>query len=98
MAGVDEPISIAPYDREWPARFVTEAARLRGGLDPGVSGIEAIGSTPGAGLAAKPIVDVMVGVDDLETTADLATRLAVLGYQDCGGGEGRRYFRRRDGG
>ena len=37
----------------------------------------------------------MVGVKDLNTTHDLANQLAVLGYEDCGGAEGRRYFRRR---
>jgi GrpB-like predicted nucleotidyltransferase (UPF0157 family) len=92
---VDEPISVEAYDSEWPAQYATEAARLREGLAASVLAIEHIGSTAVAGLAAKPIVDVMVGVNDLSTTDDLAHRLAVLGYEHCGGAEGRRYFRRR---
>jgi GrpB-like predicted nucleotidyltransferase (UPF0157 family) len=95
---VDEPISVEAYDSEWPAQYATEAARLRKGLDGSVLAIEHIGSTAVVGLAAKPIIDVMVGVDELNTTDDLASQLAVLGYEDCGGAEGRRYFRRRGAG
>jgi GrpB-like predicted nucleotidyltransferase (UPF0157 family) len=92
---VDEPISVEAYDAAWPARYETEAARLREGLQASALDIEHIGSTAVAGLAAKPVIDVMVGVEDLDVTDDVATRLAVLGYEDCGGAEGRRYFRRR---
>src|SRR5215211_2943811 len=95
MTRVDEPISVETYDPAWPAQFATEAARLRGGLDASALAIEHIGSTAVAGLAAKPIVDVMVGVNELNPRDDLASQLAVLGYEDCGGAEGRRYFRKR---
>jgi GrpB-like predicted nucleotidyltransferase (UPF0157 family) len=70
---VDEPISVEAYDSEWPAQYATEAARLRKGLDGSVLAIEHIGSTAVVGLAAKPIIDVMVGVDELNTTDDLAS-------------------------
>src|SRR5829696_8215161 len=56
---------------------------------------EHIGSTAVAGLAAKPIIDVMVGVTDLSATERLAHRLGQLGYEDCGGSDNRRYFRKR---
>jgi GrpB-like predicted nucleotidyltransferase (UPF0157 family) len=92
---VDEPITVVPYDPEWRAEFAQEAVRLGDGLDDTVLAIEHIGSTAVEGLAAKPIVDVMVGVSDLNSTESLAAQLAVLGYEDCGGAEGRRYFRKR---
>jgi GrpB-like predicted nucleotidyltransferase (UPF0157 family) len=92
---VDEPITLEPYDPTWPVQFAREAARLRNGLEETVRSIEHIGSTAVAGLAGKPIVDVMIGVDDLSTTNEPARQLAVLGYEDCGGAEGRRYFRKR---
>lgn len=84
-----------PHDRKWPAEFAREALRLREGLGHTVLAIEHIGSTAVAGLAAKPIVDVMVGVPDLSSTAGLAAQLVALGYEDCGGAEGRRYFPKR---
>ena len=37
----------------------------------------------------------MVGVTDLSTTKDLAQQLNRLGYEDCGGSDDRRYFRKR---
>ena len=49
------------------------------------------------GVASKPVIDLMIGVSDVETTDALADRLTVLGYEDCGGAEGRRYFRERGG-
>ena len=59
--------------------------------------IEHIGSTAVRGLAAKPVIDVMVGVSDVDATAELARRVRTLGYEDCGGDSDRRYFRKRDG-
>ena len=50
------------------------------------------------GVASKPVIDLMIGVSDLGTTEALADRFTALGYEDCGGAEGRRYFRMRGGG
>lgn len=98
MNWFDEPISVEPYDSAWPAHYATESARLRRSLGECVLAVEHIGSTAVEGLAAKPIVDVMVGVSALNRTDGIADRLAALGYEDCGGAEGRRYFRRRGAG
>jgi GrpB-like predicted nucleotidyltransferase (UPF0157 family) len=91
----DEPITVVPYDPEWPAHFEREATRLRDAPEVAVSEIEHIGSTAVAGLAAKPVVDLMIGVTDLSRTDELARQLTVLGYEDCGGTEDRRYLRKR---
>ena len=66
-----EKIEIADYDPAWPRRFEEEAARLRASLDGLIGRIEHIGSTAVPGLAAKPIVDLMVEVPDLETVRDI---------------------------
>lgn len=61
-----EPVEIVPYDRAWPVRFAEEAAHLRAVLPPSLVGrIEHIGSTAVPGLAAKPIVDMILEVPDL---------------------------------
>ena len=55
-------IVIADYDPAWPARFETERSRIAATLGPRALRIEHIGSTAVPGLAAKPIVDVLVEV------------------------------------
>jgi GrpB-like predicted nucleotidyltransferase (UPF0157 family) len=54
--------------------------------------VEHIGSTAVPRLAAKPIIDLMVGVENISETHELVG----LGYEDMGGEPGRRYLRRRD--
>lgn len=52
-------VVIAEPDASWPARFVQERARIVGALPDAVA-VEHIGSTSVPGLAAKPIIDVVV--------------------------------------
>lgn len=74
------PIVIADYDPEWPRRFEREAARIRGALGPAALRVEHIGSTSVPGLAAKAVVDVLVGVEDPEDDGLLVPRLESVGY------------------
>jgi GrpB-like predicted nucleotidyltransferase (UPF0157 family) len=60
----DAPIEIVPYDPAWPGKFEAERARLAP-LLPGVE-IHHIGSTAVPGLAAKPVIDLMALVTDLD--------------------------------
>jgi GrpB-like predicted nucleotidyltransferase (UPF0157 family) len=73
---VQEHVAIVPYDRAWPNLFERERDHLRSCL-PGdlVGRIEHFGCTAVPGLAAKPIVDILVEVADLEETK---TRIAPL--------------------
>jgi GrpB-like predicted nucleotidyltransferase (UPF0157 family) len=61
------PVHIIEYDPAWPERFASERALLERVVAPWLlSGVHHVGSTAVPGLAAKPIVDIMVGVRDLE--------------------------------
>ena len=60
----DAPVEIVPYDPAWPERFAAERRRLAGML-PGAE-IEHFGSTAVPGLAAKPVVDIIAFVSDLD--------------------------------
>jgi len=91
---VDEPVEIVPPDPRWPADFEVEAARLRGALGADAA-LEHIGSTAVRGLAAKPIVDVMLGVGDLGESQRVVDLVLTLGYVDHGGPPERRYLARR---
>ncbi len=77
----DEPIRISAYDRRWPALFERERAALEGAIGRWASGgIHHVGSTAVPELDAKPIVDILVGVDDLETSRACFAPLADLDY------------------
>jgi GrpB-like predicted nucleotidyltransferase (UPF0157 family) len=91
-------VEVVPWRAEWPELFAAERSRLASVFDRPQDRIEHVGSTAVAGLTAKPIVDVMVGVGHL---ADVDARVGVLeamGYQYVPEYEAelpdRRYFRR----
>jgi len=64
-----------------------------------VEDIEHIGSTAVPDLVAKPVIDLMVGVDCFPPAHTLIEALRALGYESLGeaGVPGRLYFRRRIG-
>jgi GrpB-like predicted nucleotidyltransferase (UPF0157 family) len=75
-------VKVLPYSEAWPLRFEQEAIGLREHLDPWLDdGVHHIGSTAIPGLAAKPIVDMMAGVRELEAARQAIPVLADLGYQ-----------------
>jgi GrpB-like predicted nucleotidyltransferase (UPF0157 family) len=78
---VDEPIRLVPPDPDWPLRFEEERVVLEGAIgDWVVGGIHHVGSTAVPGLEAKPIVDILVGVPDLESSQACFEPLAELDY------------------
>ena len=63
----DEQLAIVPYDPAWPRRFEGERVVLERVLAPWLEGgIHHVGSTAIPGIAAKPIIDIIAGVRDLE--------------------------------
>lgn len=69
------------HDPGWAARFEEEREALErviGEWAPG--GIHHVGSTAVPGLEAKPIVDILVGVRDLETARSCFAPLVDIGY------------------
>jgi GrpB-like predicted nucleotidyltransferase (UPF0157 family) len=82
LVGGREPVSITvvAYDPCWPERFENELRRLRQALGRRAGRIEHIGSTAVPGLAAKPIIDILVEMDDLEDDAGYGSSLEAAGY------------------
>jgi GrpB-like predicted nucleotidyltransferase (UPF0157 family) len=77
----DEPIRLVAYDFRWPDRFARERALLQDSIGALVSGgIHHVGSTAVPGLDAKPIVDILVGVEDLIVSRACFEPLAALEY------------------
>lgn len=77
----DEPVRIEPYDPSWPARFEKERDLLADAIGAWVvGGIHHVGSTAVPGLDAKPVIDILVGVADLETSRECREVLGRIGY------------------
>jgi GrpB-like predicted nucleotidyltransferase (UPF0157 family) len=96
MDDLDEPVYIVDYRAQWATQAVLEATRVAKAIGIAAADVEHVGSTAVVGLAAKPIVDLMVGVPEYPTPS-LQCALAALGYDDLGeaGVPGRTYFRLR---
>lgn len=63
----DEHVVVVSYDPDWPRDFEAERVLLERVLAPWLQGgIHHIGSTAIPGIAAKPIIDIMAGIRDLE--------------------------------
>ncbi len=77
-----DEIMIAEYNPNWIGSFDRESARIRAVLDRDlVTRIEHFGSTAVPGLAAKPIVDLLIGVRSLAEAEQIAiSPLEQLGY------------------
>ena len=75
------PITILPHSAGWAALFASEAKVLRVALDLWlVAEVEHVGSTAVAGLSAKPIIDIMVPVRDLESSRQAIAAAESVGY------------------
>ncbi len=94
-----EVVVVLP-DRGWREAFEAEAARLRSILGENLVEIHHIGSTAIPGIAAKPIVDILPVVREIERVDALHEALAAAGYRAWGefGLPGRRYFTREENG
>ncbi len=74
-------VAIVEYDAAWPSRFEEECKGLGRVLTSWLAGpIEHIGSTAVPGLAAKPVIDIMAGVETLEGSRDAIEAVGILGY------------------
>jgi GrpB-like predicted nucleotidyltransferase (UPF0157 family) len=80
---VREEVAIAPYNPSWPGLFRKEKEHLLSCLPHDlIRRIEHFGSTAVPGLAAKPIVDVLVEVTDLQATRTrIVPVLEAQGYE-----------------
>src|SRR5262245_26198257 len=82
--GEPEPLSgrilIVDYNPQWPELFKREADRIRAVLGDRALRIEHTGSTAVPGLAAKPIIDVLLVVSDSGVEDSYVPALEAAGY------------------
>lgn len=89
-------VEVVEYDTDWALRFKREKDLLIEQLGAVAEAVHHIGSTSVEGLAAKPIIDIILEVKSLEALDAMTHKLEALGYEAMGefGIVGRRYFRK----
>ena len=93
-----QPVEVVDYDPDWPRRYEEERDRIAAAIGDALLAIEHVGGTAVPGLPAKPVIDLMIGVDDIERAGPAVAGLINLGYEYIPEFESqlpdRRYFRR----
>jgi GrpB-like predicted nucleotidyltransferase (UPF0157 family) len=74
------PIELIEYSAAWPALFIREATRVRATLGARVMQLEHVGSTSVSGLAAKPIIDMILAVADSADEPAYVPAMEPAGY------------------
>ena len=75
------PISLLPYDPEWPGYFQLEKERIENALGArNVYRMEHIGSTAIPGMMAKPSIDILLEVVQSADQQMITSRFTQLGY------------------
>jgi GrpB-like predicted nucleotidyltransferase (UPF0157 family)/uncharacterized protein YciI len=93
-----EEIELLPYTPQWKEVFSREAEVLRRILGSNVDAVHHIGSTSIPGIVAKPIVDILCVVKDIEAVDQVNREMEASGYEVKGeyGIAGRRFFVKRN--
>jgi len=74
------PVELVEYDPEWPELYRREEAKIRGALGDRAVRVEHAGSTSVPGLAAKPVIDVVLEVADTTDEPAYVPPLEGAGY------------------
>jgi GrpB-like predicted nucleotidyltransferase (UPF0157 family) len=87
-------IVVVRYDPLWAERFRSEAALIAGIFGEELLSIHHIGSSAILGMSAKPIIDIMPIVSNIQKVEALNSAMMRIGYQPLGeyGIAGRRFF------
>ena len=89
-------IHVLTYNPKWKKKFEAEATILRDVFGDLLLDIHHIGSTSIPNMNAKPIIDILISVADIEAVESFNDKMKSHGYESRGeqGIPGRRYFRR----
>jgi GrpB-like predicted nucleotidyltransferase (UPF0157 family)/gamma-glutamylcyclotransferase (GGCT)/AIG2-like uncharacterized protein YtfP len=91
-------VTVLPHDPNWKHAFEKEAQQIRSALGSSITAIHHIGSTAVPRIYAKPVIDVLVEVIDINDVDQRRPEMESIGYEVMGefGLPGRRYFRKDD--
>jgi GrpB-like predicted nucleotidyltransferase (UPF0157 family) len=77
---VDGPVKLVDPDPEWASEYAEHGARIQAALGTQVERVEHVGSTSVPGLAAKPVIDIVLVVTDSAYEAGYVPDLEAAGY------------------
>lgn len=80
LAAIHENVLLQEYDPSWLEAFTLERSRLLMLFPVKFADIQHIGSTAVPGLVAKPIIDILAGVESMAVAKALAEPLCRSGY------------------
>jgi GrpB-like predicted nucleotidyltransferase (UPF0157 family) len=89
-------VRIVAHDPAWESIYKEETDQMARALGDIVVSLHHIGSTAIPEIFAKPIIDILLEVDDIVRLDDRSSAMEQLGYEAMGefGIPGRRYFRK----
>ncbi|NHJ87638.1 MAG: GrpB family protein [Asgard group archaeon] len=76
----DENVTLVEPDSNWKIIFQQEANLIRNKIGSHIKSIEHIGSTALPRIAAKPIIDILIGIDSLSNSEKIVTTLQSIDY------------------
>ena len=93
---ITEEVALAPYDPNWADQFQAEKRALEAALGDRVVAVHHIGSTAIPGLAAKPVIDILLVVRQLADYTACIAPLQNIGYAfiDYPQNVDRKFFRK----
>lgn len=91
-------VEVMAHNPHWKNEFEQEAQKIKAIYDDLLLEIHHIGSTSVVGLKAKPVIDIMPIVCDINEVDKFDDQMEALGYEPLGenGIVGRRFFRKDD--
>ncbi|UFS58178.1 GrpB family protein [Subtercola endophyticus] len=98
MSAEEGWVEVRAYDPLWLGRFESESSAVRAALVEYAVAVEHFGSTSVPDMAAKPIVDILVGTTAAGVPENVHSALALLGYEylgEDGRRPGRFFWRKR---
>jgi len=78
---VDGPITLEKANPDWPRWFEQERMKIERALGARALRVEHVGSTAIPGLIAKPIIDIVLVVEDSSDESAYAPALEAAGYE-----------------
>ena len=87
-------MEVVPYSPNWKEEFLSESEKISNIMKNEIINIYHIGSTAIPGIFAKPVIDILVEVKNINYIDNYNNEMERLGYIPRGeaGIEGRRYF------
>ena len=74
------PVRLVSYDSQWPVQYERQAARIKTALGGRAIRIEHVGSTSVPGLVAKPVIDILLVVENSADEPSYVPDLELAGF------------------